>query len=60
MKPIDLIHGYSAKSGSTDHASIAGISGNLPADLTQNYRVVEIELSRKRTERHSRVADAGT
>ncbi len=60
MKPIDLIHGYSAKSGGTDHASIAGISGNLPADLTQNYCVVEIELSRKRTERHSHVADAGT
>jgi hypothetical protein len=37
MKPIVLIHGYSAESQQTDHDSITGIYGDLPHDLRQSY-----------------------
>jgi pimeloyl-ACP methyl ester carboxylesterase len=46
MKPIVLIHGYSAESQQTDHNSITAIYGNLPQDLRQSYQVVDIDLSR--------------
>ena len=46
MKPIVLIHGYSAESRQTDHNSIIAIYGTLPHDLRQSYEVVNIDLSR--------------
>src|SRR3954454_10732952 len=46
MKPIVLIHGYSAESPTPDPTSIENIYGDLPQRLRQNYQVVEIDLSR--------------
>ncbi len=49
MKPIVLIHGYSAESKKTDAASISRIYGSLPRALRAAYgngSVVEIDLSR--------------
>jgi pimeloyl-ACP methyl ester carboxylesterase len=46
MKPIVLIHGYSAESTGTDLPAIQRIYGDLPGLLRQNYNVVEIDLSR--------------
>ncbi len=46
MKPIVLIHGYSAESPADDQASITGIYGDLPQRLRATYEVVEIDLSR--------------
>jgi pimeloyl-ACP methyl ester carboxylesterase len=46
MKPVVLIHGYSAESLTSDHKSITDIYGNLPQDLHDNFKIVEIDLSR--------------
>jgi pimeloyl-ACP methyl ester carboxylesterase len=46
MKPIVLIHGYSAESPTPDPTSIENIYGDLPQRLRQSYQVVEIDLSR--------------
>jgi len=46
MKPIVLIHGYSAESQQPDHDSITGIYGDLTRDLRQSYQVIDIDLSR--------------
>lgn len=46
MKPIVLIHGYSAESPDEDPTSIAGIYGDLPQRLRAAYQVIEIDLSR--------------
>ena len=49
MKPIVLIHGYSAESAESTAASIAGIYGTLPRDLKAAFggrAVVEIDLAR--------------
>jgi pimeloyl-ACP methyl ester carboxylesterase len=46
MKPIVLIHGYSAESQTTAPASIHAIYGDLADDLKATYSVVEIDLSR--------------
>jgi hypothetical protein len=46
MKPIVLIHGYSAESPTDDAASIQGIYGDLPQRLRATYNVIEIDLSR--------------
>lgn len=46
MKPIVLIHGYSAESRQSDPASITGIYGDLPAYLRQSYEFIDIDLSR--------------
>jgi pimeloyl-ACP methyl ester carboxylesterase len=46
MKPIVLIHGYSAESPSSDPTSIANIYGSLPQRLRASYDVVEVDLSR--------------
>jgi pimeloyl-ACP methyl ester carboxylesterase len=46
MKPIVLIHGYSAESQRADHDSITNIYGNLARDLRRTYQVVDIDLSR--------------
>ncbi|MBU0675525.1 MAG: alpha/beta hydrolase [Proteobacteria bacterium] len=49
MRPIVLIHGYSAESTETDSKSIEGIYGTMPDDLRTIYgpdQVVEIDLSR--------------
>jgi pimeloyl-ACP methyl ester carboxylesterase len=46
MKPIVLIHGYSAESPTPDPTSIGNIYGDLPARLRASYDVVEIDLSR--------------
>jgi len=49
MKPIVLIHGYSAESDQSTAASIAGIYGTLPRDLKAAFgarSVVEIDLAR--------------
>jgi len=46
MKPLLLIHGYSAESPTSDHTSITAIYGNLPRDLHESLSIVEIDLSR--------------
>jgi|ERR1700736_1726492 len=46
MKPIVLIHGYSAESPGEDPTSIAHIYGDLPQRLRATYQVIEIDLSR--------------
>jgi len=46
MKPIILIHGYSAESPGSDLTSITQIYGDLPHDLKDSYEVIEIDLSR--------------
>ncbi|HEV8377135.1 MAG TPA: hypothetical protein VGR38_12970 [Candidatus Polarisedimenticolia bacterium] len=49
MKPIVLIHGYSAERGKTGALSIASIYGTLPRDLRSAFgrgAVVEIDLAR--------------
>lgn len=46
MKPIVLIHGYSAESPTPDPASIEKIYGSLPQRLRDSYDVVEVDLSR--------------
>jgi pimeloyl-ACP methyl ester carboxylesterase len=46
MKPIVLIHGYSAESPGTDLTSIGNIYGTLPQRLHASYDVIEIDLSR--------------
>ena len=46
MKPIVLIHGYSAESPASDPTSIASIYGTLPQRLRASYDVVEVDLSR--------------
>jgi pimeloyl-ACP methyl ester carboxylesterase len=46
MKPIVLIHGYSAESPTADPASIENIYGDLPRRLRESYDVVEVDLSR--------------
>lgn len=46
MKPVVLIHGYSAESPTSDHKSITDIYGNLPQDLHDGFQIVEIDLSR--------------
>jgi len=49
MKPIVLIHGYSAESRESTAASIASIYGTLPKDLKTTFggrSVVEIDLGR--------------
>src|SRR5262245_41882173 len=49
MKPIVLIHGYSAESKESTAASIASIYGTLPKDLKATFggrSVVEIDLGR--------------
>lgn len=49
MRPIVLIHGYSAESKNTDPASIESIYGSMPQALRTLYgnnSVVEIDLSR--------------
>jgi predicted dinucleotide-utilizing enzyme len=46
MKPIVLIHRYSAESPTDDAASIGGIYGDLPQRLRATYDVIEIDLSR--------------
>src|SRR2546429_2471977 len=46
MKPIVLIHGYSAESPSADPTSIANIYGTLPQRLRGSYDVIEVDLSR--------------
>jgi len=49
MKPIVLIHGYSAESRESTASSIASIYGTLPRDLKAAYggrSVVEIDLAR--------------
>ena len=49
MRPIVLIHGYSAESKNSDPASIEGIYGSMPQALRTLYGntgVVEIDLSR--------------
>ncbi|MBN2326435.1 MAG: hypothetical protein JXR73_04710 [Candidatus Omnitrophica bacterium] len=49
MKPIVLIHGFSAESRKTDRESIGGIYGDLPGKLQSlngSGGVVEIDLSR--------------
>jgi hypothetical protein len=46
MKPIVLIHGYSAESPTDDPTSIATIYGTLPKRLQTTYKVVDIDLSR--------------
>lgn len=49
MKPIVLIHGYSAESKETDPVSIESIYGTLPKDLRTIYsdtNIVKIDLSR--------------
>ena len=46
MKPIVLVHGYSAESPSPDPTSIANIYGTLPQRLRASYDVIEVDLSR--------------
>jgi hypothetical protein len=49
MKPIVLIHGYSAESEKSTKRAITGIYGDLPKALEKKYgadSVVEIDLSR--------------
>lgn len=46
MKPIVLIHGYSAESPASDPTSIASIYGILSQRLRASYDVVEVDLSR--------------
>ncbi len=49
MRPIVLIHGYSAESKNTDPESIESIYGSMPQalrDFYGNSNVVEIDLSR--------------
>ena len=46
MKPVVLIHGYSAESPSPDPTSIANIYGTLPQRLRASYDVIEVDLSR--------------
>lgn len=49
MKPIVVIHGYSAESDGTNRRDIAEIYGQLPKALRREYggrNVVEIDLSR--------------
>src|SRR6266478_7134309 len=46
MKPIVLVHGYSAESPADDPASVTGIYGDLPQRLRATYDVIEIDLSR--------------
>ncbi len=46
MKPIVLIHGYSAESQESDPTSIENIYGTLPRRLRASYDVVEVDLSR--------------
>jgi len=46
MKPVVLIHGYSAESPSPDPTSIANIYGTLPQRLRGSYDVIEVDLSR--------------
>lgn len=48
MKPILLIHGYSAESKATEDAAIRGIYGALPAILRERFgaTVEELDLSR--------------
>jgi len=46
MKPVVLIHGYSAESPSADPTSIANIYGTLPQRLRGSYDVIEVDLSR--------------
>ncbi len=49
MKPIVLIHGYSAESSETTKKAIKGIYGKMPRALRQAYgkaNVVEIDLAR--------------
>src|SRR6184192_168451 len=46
MKPIVLVHGYSAESPSPDPTSIANIYGTLPQRLRATYDVIEVDLSR--------------
>src|SRR4051794_36448670 len=46
MKPVVLIHGYSAESHSPDPTSIANIYGTLPQRLRGSYDVIEVDLSR--------------
>jgi hypothetical protein len=46
MKPIVLIHEYSAESHDEDQALIEGIYGDLPQRLRETYDVIEIDLSR--------------
>src|SRR5947208_6421838 len=46
MKPVVLIHGYSAESPSPDPTSIANIYGSLPQRLRGSYDVIEVDLSR--------------
>jgi hypothetical protein len=46
MKPIVLVHGYSAESPTADPSSIENIYGDLPRRLRESYDVVEVDLSR--------------
>ncbi len=46
MKPIVLIHGYSAESPTPEPTSIGNIYGDLPRRLRESYDVVEVDLSR--------------
>src|ERR1043165_6675835 len=46
MKPVVLIHGYSAESPSADPTSITNIYGTLPQRLRASYDVIEVDLSR--------------
>ena len=49
MKPIVLIHGYSAESKETDKSAITSIYGDMPKALRKKYgraNILEIDLSR--------------
>src|SRR5213080_2762610 len=46
MKPIVLVHGYSAESPSPDPTSIPNIYVTHPQRLPATYDVIEVDLSR--------------
>src|SRR4030095_6743922 len=46
MKPVLLVHGYSAKSPPPAPTSIANIYATLPQRLRGSYDVIEVDLSR--------------
>ena len=46
MKPVVLIHGYSAESSDITLGAITEIYGDFPQVLRQAYTVIEIDLSR--------------
>src|SRR6476659_641312 len=46
MKPVVLVHGYSAESPTADPTSIGNIYGTRPQRLRGSYDVIEVNLSR--------------